>query len=159
MVRRLSRNLYLEPRGCREWGATGTDLGGCSPTLALSVREPRTQIKVGTGPLRVPGHWGTPSPGCECSAGQGTCGLLKGVPRDIRPPVATQERDGAARKLFPPTKIAGLSPNQTRMHRLEGAQKPFVLAFPVVSPNFCRLEPCSCSPGYDSLFYLLESVY
>lgn len=119
-------------------GGRGERLRACSPTLASFLHGPKAWIRVGTGPLGVPGCCGTPSPGPECSACQGIYGLLKGYP--------LQDRDGAARKLFQPTKRPERSLNQTRVFRLEGAQKPFVLWFPVVGPNFCRLEPCSrCS--------------
>lgn len=65
----------------------------------------------------------------------------RGTPQIRSPLWPPQERGGPARRVFQPTKTAEISPNQTRMLGLEGAQKPFVLWFPVVSFNFYCLRP------------------
>lgn len=124
-------------------GERGERLRACSPTPASPSHGPKTQLRAGTGPLGVPGHSKTLILGLSTPHVRASLGSSGGTPQILDLLWLLQERDRSPRKRFQPTKIAGIPPNQTRMLGLEGAQKPFVLWFPVVSLNFYRLEPRS----------------
>lgn len=142
MVKRPSQNLFLEPRGCWEWGNDGKD---SEPALQFWLHP---YVGLRRSLVWAPDPWGFQATarlflGLSALYARASVGSSRGTPEILDLLWPLLERDRSARKRFQSMKIAVMSPNQTRMSGLEGAQKPFVLRFPAVNLNFYCLEPCS----------------